>query len=232
MKIKSKSDVITNSSNEVFCFKMDEDYEELKREIPEIVFTEFKTWDDIRKYVTDENYWEWDLTRWAQCEHGEGAVEPKHDFYGGYENREFIDALKNSGKTDDEIWEFFKEGYENILGYAFLYLGEGSRDVSWKDKYETWEHSKYINKLKTYLTSNFKPGDILSVKERFGNFKKLVIIKYCGDLNVDNPYSSEVNEEAYKKEGLVDALLGCLDYLTATKATEEQISEYNKFYGK
>ena len=36
MKIKSKSDVITNSSNEVFCFKMDEDYEELKREIPEI----------------------------------------------------------------------------------------------------------------------------------------------------------------------------------------------------
>ena len=63
-------------------------------------------------------------------------------------------------------------------------------------------------------------------------YKKPVIIKYCGDLNVDNPYSSEIDKEAYKKEGLVDALLGCLDYLTATKATEEQISEYNKFYGK
>ena len=231
MKIKSKSDVITNSSNEVFCFKMDEDYEELKREIPEIVFTEFKTWDDIRKYVTDENYWEWDLTRWAQCEHGEGAVEPKHDFYGGYENREFIDALKNSGKTDDEIWDFFKIGYENILGLAYYVIGEGSFRPSWTEKYDDWAWKKKLEKIEKYLTSNFKKGDVLAIM--YGDqlrdcYKKPIIITYEGGLSFDNPYVEEALEEYRlpKTEEEIQVVINCLDYFTARLATPEEVSIY------
>ena len=231
MKIKSKSDVITNSSNEVFCFKMDEEYEELKREVPEFVYTEFKTWDDIRKYVTDENYWEWDFTKWAQCEHGEGAVEPKHDFYGGYENREFIDALKESGKTDDEIWDFFKIGYENILGLAYYVIGEGENRPSWLEKYFNWINKKKLEKIEKYLTSNFKKGDVLAIM--YGDklrdcYKKPIIITYEGGLSFDNPYVEEALEEYRlpKTEEEIQVVINCLDYFTARLATPEEISVY------
>lgn len=231
MKIKSKSYVITNSSNEVFCFKINEEYEELKREVPEFVFTEFKTWNDIRKYVTDENYLEWNLTRLAQREHGEGAVEPKHDLYGGYENKEFIDALKNSGKTDDEIWDFFKIGYENILGLAYYVIREGSFRPSWIEKYDNWVWKKKLEKIEKHLTSNFKKSDVLSIM--FGNqlrniYKRSVLITYEGGISFDNPYVEEAADEYKlpKTEEDVQMVISCLDYFTARLATPEEKSIY------
>ena len=49
MKIKSITDIITNSSSEVFCYKIDQEYEDLKKAVPEMEFTEFRTLDDIKK---------------------------------------------------------------------------------------------------------------------------------------------------------------------------------------
>lgn len=231
MKIKSITDIITNSSSEVFCYKIDQEYEGLKKAVPEMEFIEFKTLEDIRKFVISKDYYGWEFSGCEiQCSNGEENVpEPEYDFYG-YEGEWLIDKLKKSGKTDDEIWDFFKVVYENILGYAFLYLGEGSRDVSWRSKFEEWNWGRYCDKLENYLTSNFKPGDIMAVKERCGVVKNPILIKYLGKIEFDKPYSSELNKEFYEKEDLIQALINCLDYFTATKATEEQINEYNNFY--
>lgn len=231
MKIKSITDIITNSSSEVFCYKIDQEYEDLKKAVPEMEFTEFKTLEDIRKFVTSKDYYGWEFSGYEiQCSNGEENVpEPEYDFYS-YDNEWLIERLKKSGKTDDEIWDFFKVVYENILGYAFLYLGEGSRDVSWRNKFKKWDWGRYCDKLENYLTSNFKPGDIMAVKEKYGGVKNPVLIKYLGKLEVDKPYSPELNKEFYEKEDLMEGLIQCLDYFTATKATEEQINEYNNFY--
>ena len=231
MKIKSKSDVITNSSNEVFCFKMDEEYEELKREVPEFVFTEFKTWDDIRKYVTDENYSEWNLTGWAQRTHGEGDVEPEYDFYGSYGNGGFVDYLKKSGKTDDEIWDFFKIGYRNILGLAYYVISEGQSRPSWVEKYDNWALKKKLEKIEKYLTSNFKKGDVLAImfeNHLRGCYKKPVLITYEGGLCFDNPYVEEATDEYKlpKTEEGIQTVINYLDYFTARLATPEEISVY------
>lgn len=233
MKIKSITDIITNSSSEVFCYKIDQEYEDLKKAVPEMKFTEFRTLEDVRKFVTSKDYYGWDIISdsESQCNHGESCPEPDYDFYS-IDNEWLIDKLKKSGKTDDEIWDFFKVAYTDIPGYAFLKLGEGSRDVSWRDKFEKWDLEKYYDKLENYLTSNFKPGDIMAVKEKYGGVKNPILIKYLGKLEVDKPYSSEIGKEFYEEEDLMKALIHCLDYFTATKATEEQIKEYNNFYSK
>lgn len=234
MKIKSITDIITNSSSEVFCYKIDQEYEDLKKAVPEMKFIEFRTLEDVRKFVASEDYYGWDIIfdSDSQCNHGENCPEPDFDFYSCENEWLILDKLRKSGKTDDEIWDLFKVFYENILGYAFLKLEEGSREVSWRDKFEKWDWKRYCDKLENYLTSNFKPGDIMAVKEKYGGIKNPVLIKYLGKLEVDKPYTPEIDKELYEKEDLIEALTHCLDYFTATKATEEQIKEYNNFYSK
>ena len=233
MKIKSITDIITNSSSEVFCYKIDQEYEDLKKSVPEMEFTEFRTFEDIRKFVTSKDYYRWNFSGYEiQYSNGEENIpEPKYDLYS-YDNDWLIDDLKKSGKTDDEIWNFFKILYKNVLGYAFLYLDEESRNVSWRDKFEKWDWEKYCDRLENYLTSNFNPGDIVAVREESGIFKIPILIKYLGKLVFDKPYTPELDREHYKKKWVVDSLIHSLDYFTATKATEEQINEYNKFYDK
>ena len=229
MKIRSKSDVITNSSSEVFCFKIDSlEYKELKELIPEIEFTEFKTWDDIRNYVTSKEYWEWDLTKYAQCTHGKGAVEPKFDFYGGYQYMDFRDDLRFAGKTDDEIWEFFKFGYENVLGLAYYTIYEGEKQPQWKDKYWDWVIEKDRKETKEFLESNFKKGDILAIPIGDSNIKifyKLpVLVTYNKEL--ENPYTEEAIPEAQFSTSIMVAL----DIKKARLATPEEVIKYKKAY--
>jgi hypothetical protein len=72
----------------------------------------------------------------------------------------------------------------------------------------------------------------MAVKEKYGNFKNPVLIKYLGKLEVDKPYTPDVDKDIYDNKDLVETLIHCLDYFTAIKATEEQINEYNNFYNK
>ena len=95
MKIKSITDIITNSSSEVFCYKIDQEYEDLKKAVPEMEFTEFRTLDDIKKFVTSKVYYGWCFSGWGvQCSNGEDYIpEPDHDFYNS-DYEDFIEKLK------------------------------------------------------------------------------------------------------------------------------------------
>ena len=100
MKIKSITDIITNSSSEVFCYKIGQEYKDLKKVIPEMEFTEFKTLEDIIKFVTSEDYYGWEFSdSEIQCSNWEENVpEPDYDFYS-YDNRWLIDKFKKSEKN-------------------------------------------------------------------------------------------------------------------------------------
>jgi hypothetical protein len=100
MKIKSITDIITNSSSEVFCYKIDQEYEDLKKAVPEMEFIEFRTLEDIRKFITSDDYYGWEFSGCEiQCSNGEENVpEPEYDFYS-YDNKWLIDKLKKSGKN-------------------------------------------------------------------------------------------------------------------------------------
>lgn len=226
MKIKSITDVITNSSNEVFCYKIDSfEYKKFKELIPEVQFIEFKTWEDIRNYVTNKDYFEWDLTKWAQCTHGEGAIEPKNDFYGDYTR---MQILKESGKTDDEIWEFFKSGYENILGLAYYSIEEGESYPKWMNKYWNWITEKYLKETKEFLESNFKEGDILAIPftNSLSSIYTLPVLITYSNKELKNPYVEQATPEVRFKNYFIAAL----DTKKARLATPEEINKYKKAY--
>lgn len=214
MKIKNISDVITNSSNEVFCFKTDDPfYFEVKNKIPEIEFTEFNTFEDIRKYVTSKYYYEWDLYNFSQNTHGEKDCIPLFDFYGNQECKSFVEF---SEKTEDEIWEFFKDGYKNLLGYSFYKIDEGCHP-SWLKKYNELESKNHLEKIKLHLSSSFKPGDIISVMNKVLNKRAIMI--YNGGLQFKDPYIKGVHD-------LDQEIINTSDYLDSRLATPEEISEY------
>lgn len=125
---------------------------------------------------------------------------------------------------------FFKIGYKNILGYAIFntYNDDSS------DKTKNFESKIRLKKLEAFLTSKFNSGDILAIKAEkyYPDFKKPFLVKYCGGLKFDAPYSSEIDKENYKIEGFTNVMLECLNYFTSTRATKEQINEYNNFYSK
>ena len=116
MKLRSITDVITNSSTEVFCYKLDDpEYQEIKRDIPWLYWTEFKTEDDIKKLVMAPDYWGLSWTDSVQCDHGPEEALPLYDIMANYEFKEGLEGKK----TPDEIWEFIKGFYiEGLIGKA------------------------------------------------------------------------------------------------------------------
>lgn len=184
MKIRSITDVITNSSTEVFCYRIDDPvYQEIQKAIPWLDWDEFKTEEDIKKLVMDPNYWGLSWTDSVQNDHGPEEAVPFYDIMANYE---FKEGIKDK-KTPDEIWEFIKGFYlEGLIGKAVATFENDCISHAQYQEIENFLNKKYKEKLDAHL-SQFVPGDILEVDLRcpLRNGNKTVLIKKITDKEYD-----------------------------------------------
>ena len=108
VKIQSISDVITNSSSEVYLMATTEKFKEAFKGFEKYFRAIFLTEEDIKKYLIEKDIWEIesDLDYVDIIDHN-----PLADF-------NLMDSLENIGKTKEEIVEFFFPVYKPLLGYA------------------------------------------------------------------------------------------------------------------
>lgn len=108
VKIQSISDVITNSSSEVYLMATTEKFKEAFKGFEKYFRAIFLTEEDIKKYLIEKDIWEIesDLDYVDIIDHN-----PLADF-------NLMDSLKGIGKTKEEIVEFFFPVYKPLLGYA------------------------------------------------------------------------------------------------------------------
>lgn len=118
MKIKSILDVITNSSSEVFVFKLGDPLYEKAKEVTE--FEEYHDLDSVKDLVFSCNF------------KGIPGIDVRDVFHDDYDYEEMT----------DENWEKYKEFYEPIIGHAILEIDRDSeecdaiRDILWQDEVE------------------------------------------------------------------------------------------------
>jgi len=184
MKIRSITDVITNSSTEVFCYKIDDpEYQEIQKSIPWLSWNEFKTEEDIKELIMDPDYWGLSWTDSVQNDHGPEEAVPLYDIMANYE---FKEGIKDK-KTPDEIWEFIKGFYiDGLIGKAVATFENDCISHTQYQEVEDFLNKKYKEKLEKHL-SQFVPGDILEVDLRFPlrNGNKTVLIKKTTDKEYD-----------------------------------------------
>jgi len=123
MKIKSITYVITNSSSEVYCYKLDDPRYQKAKKLNYLIWTEFRTEEDIKKFIL-ENPCDLILTSSSSCQwnHGPENLDVQNIFDDHFC---LIEDLKKV-KSDDEIWEFFKDFYKDLLGKAYcVFCNEG-----------------------------------------------------------------------------------------------------------
>ena len=195
MKLRSISDVITNSSTEVFCYKIDDpEYQEIQKAIPWLYWNEFNTEEDIKKLVMDPNYWGLPWTDGVQCDHGPEEAVPFYDIMANYE---FKERLKDK-KTPDEIWEFIKGFYiEGLIGKAVSAFENDCIPGTQYQEVSDFLDRKYKEKIEAHL-SQFMPGDILEVDLLYpidGN--KTVLIKKTTNDEYD------VVKESWEEAGIL-----------------------------
>ena len=108
VKIQSISDVITNSSSEVYLIAATEKFKEAFKGFENYFDAIFLTEEDIKKYLIEKNIWEIesDLDNVDIIDHN-----PLADY-------NLMDTLESIGKTKEEIVEFFFPIYKPLLGYA------------------------------------------------------------------------------------------------------------------
>ncbi len=107
--IQSITDIITNSSTEVFLLNL-EDAEQFEKDYDyrKGYFDEFKTIEDVRKYVEKDD-----------CEELDAFME--YNPYCSWNAGNVISVMKEkANKTDDQIWDFFKDLYVGLVGKAIL----------------------------------------------------------------------------------------------------------------
>jgi hypothetical protein len=184
MKLRSITDVITNSSTEVFCYKLDDpEYQEIKKELKWLDWDEFRTEDDIKKLVMNPDYWGLPWTDGVQNDHGPEEALPFYDIMANYEFREGLEGKK----TTDEIWDFIKEFYlGGLLGKAVAYFSNDCMSDGQYQEMKDFLNRKYKEKLEAHL-SQFVPGDILEVDLWYPlvNGVRTVLIKKTTDKDYD-----------------------------------------------
>lgn len=122
LKIKSITDVITNSSNECFSMKIGSYFwnrivelvgiDEVKKS-----FGVFNTLDDVREYIKEHEYIDTFVSNYLRM--SDIPRFPRYDIFD-WENETEYERLKKI-YTEDEIWEMVKENYVCLLGYALCH---------------------------------------------------------------------------------------------------------------
>lgn len=112
LKVKSITDVITNSSTEVFLLKNDDVFKEFNNSL-ETLYADyiFDTEEKVKEYLS-ESY-----------EGNSYRYEYLSEFLetNPLANYDFIDMVKDElKKTYDETWEFVKSCYLPLVGYALI----------------------------------------------------------------------------------------------------------------
>lgn len=108
VKIQSISDVITNSSSEVYLMAVTDKFRESFKGFEGYFRAMFLTEEDIKKYLLEKSIWEIE-------EELDNVDIINHNPLANYE---LIDTLEDIGKTKEEIVEFFFPIYKPLLGYA------------------------------------------------------------------------------------------------------------------
>ena len=114
--VQSFSDLITNSSSEVFVSIQNEDLINALKQM-DIDYDIYRDETSLRKAVED-NAWQFD---------GIVSFNPYREYW--------LEEIKE-GKTSDEIWEFFKSFYIDLIGKViidvdrdYLYQQEDKHDI-------------------------------------------------------------------------------------------------------
>lgn len=110
LKIKSFTDVITNSSTEVFMIKNDGKYKDILKELKYIDIIYFQNEDDVKNFIHTHMYDMQDSQYFMQSV---VKVDPLSEWI-------FVDLITAMGKSFDEIWDFIKDCYLPLIGYAYV----------------------------------------------------------------------------------------------------------------
>lgn len=228
IRIKSITDVITNSSSSVYCIKMDEEFDELKKfmddagELSPDTFIELKTLEDVKKLIFSGEYEGWfDYTN---------GPSPKDDVFGG--SRDTVMKLLAKGLTRDEIWEKLKHNYEPVLGYAFaefFHEGYNSSDydcfLEFYDMKVEQERNKFFENL---VPGKFYACMIIPGKSFSSHYTEPFIMSFTGGTHFDYIYNPGwENQIELDKNGY---LYLSFDLTTLREATPEEIEIAKKKY--
>lgn len=153
MKINSITDVITNSSSEVFIINLSDPlYQEIKKETE---FLEFLDFDSLRDFILSDSYYCWNaMFSGSEIEIGNPDYNPpSYDVFESYSDIE---------KTS-ENWEKYKDLYKGLLGIAVANLDRDSdecrriHDILYRD---------HFKKNLSPVVEKFEPG-----KRYYGTLK-------------------------------------------------------------
>lgn len=130
LKIKSITDVITNSSTEVFLLKNTNAFKELNDSLRSLKADYiFDSEEGLKEYLSDAY----------------NDVYYKYDYLSSFldsnplANYDFVNIVKNElKKSFDETWEFVKSCYLPLIGYAV---------ISVEDSYLSDSESLELNKI-------------------------------------------------------------------------------------
>lgn len=255
---EQKEDVIKDNSGKMaFLYKLDDPkYKELSDILLKKgyfqTFTEIKTLEDVRRIVTEKDYYAWD-EMWIGCSSNtESFPTPKEDVYGfdrsGINKDPSLKALE-----DSVIWEVCKYNYEPVVGYAYACVNANKKKGSVEefDIIQNFRNPKVFHLptrvVMTAEEKDLKPGICYSADpdERVflnGQFKSKFIFLYGGgesECRIAAVYSddyldfcgisSNINE--YGLDLDPDGRQVTWDYFidksSVTKASPEEINKLN-----
>lgn len=108
VKIQSLSDLITNSSSEVYLCKVTENFKNTFKGLEKAFSAIFFTEEDIKKYLLEKERWE--------LEDLDEVLK-----YNPLSNYELWDWCEEAAeRTKEEIIDFFFPAYKCLLGYALF----------------------------------------------------------------------------------------------------------------
>jgi hypothetical protein len=125
LSIQSISDLITNSSTEVFLFKIDDSLKEFFND-PEYShwkrsFDIFETFDDLKKFLKENQWWDGYFTE----------IDGWPDSLTNFNFESFVQDMKGF-RTEDEILDFFEPCFRDLIGKAVFAWETDCGDFGWK----------------------------------------------------------------------------------------------------
>ncbi len=138
--IQSISDIITNSSSEVFLYKIDDEYNQWVNDFNVEPNIEFRNLEEIHKSLLDEMnlndpYNEMSFN--SACK-SLGVLSAK-------DYSQLVEAFKGI-KTEKEIWDFLNPIYKKLIGTAIVTFSDGS-DGNWNVQGRLNKHMYNIKEL-------------------------------------------------------------------------------------
>lgn len=124
LKIKSITDVITNSSTEVYMVRLTDTTEERLKPLSNLGFHIFRTEKDVKDYFVPlfedvrKGSWNDDLYDILNSEFLQDEFNVDINDIISYTSLEVI--LQKSGKTAEEVYDFFSFIFKAFVGYCYI----------------------------------------------------------------------------------------------------------------